>query len=69
MLAAILGVLLCAFTIPPAFAEPNVKNVLVLHKWASLPQSWTLMESTLRARVPGKINFLYILSGKPAILR
>ena len=29
----------------------------MLHNWASLPQSWALMESTVRARVPGQINF------------
>ena len=34
-----------------------MKNVLVLHNWANLPASWALMESTVRARVPGQINF------------
>ena len=34
-----------------------MKNVLVLHNWSKLPDSWTLMESTVRARVPGQINF------------
>ena len=33
------------------------KNVLILHNWSNLPQSWSLMESTVRARVPGQINF------------
>ncbi len=42
---------------PAVAAEPAVKNVLVLHNWANLPQSWTLTESTVRARVPGQINF------------
>ena len=42
---------------PTAAAEPAAKNVLILHNWASLPQSWGLMESTVRARVPGQINF------------
>jgi PAS domain S-box-containing protein len=37
--------------------EPAEKNVLVLHNWSSLPPSWSLMESTVRARVPGQINF------------
>jgi PAS domain S-box-containing protein len=41
--------------------QPVAKNVLVLHNWANLPQSWTLMESTVRARVPGRINF-YVAS-------
>ncbi len=40
-----------------AAAQAPVKNVLILHNWASLPQSWGLMESTVRARVPGQINF------------
>jgi PAS domain S-box-containing protein len=42
---------------PAAAAEPAVKNVLVLHNWANLPQAWALMESTVRAQVPGEINF------------
>jgi PAS domain S-box-containing protein len=41
---------------PPA-AEPVVKNVLVLHNWANLGPSWALMQSTVRARVPGQVNF------------
>ncbi len=40
-----------------AAVQPAQKNVLILHNWASLPQSWGLMESTVRARVPGQINF------------
>jgi len=52
-----LGLLLCVLVRPAAGAQPAVKNVLVLHNWASLPQSWGLMESTVRARVPGQINF------------
>src|SRR5271163_2245176 len=54
----VLGLLLCVL-IPPAVAgePPPVKNVLILHNWANLPQSWALMESTVRARVPGQINF------------
>lgn len=52
----VLGLLLCVLVPPAAAAEP-VKNVLVLHNWANLPQSWTLMESTVRARIPGQINF------------
>ena len=43
--------------IPAAAGQPPAKNVLILHNWASLPQSWTLMESTVRARVPGQVNF------------
>jgi PAS domain S-box-containing protein len=53
----VLGFLLCVLLPPAAAAEPAVKNVLVLHNWANLPQSWTLMESTVRARIPGQINF------------
>ena len=54
---AVLGILLCALMGPAAAAEPAVKNVLVLHNWANLPQAWALMESTVRARVPGETNF------------
>jgi len=53
----VLGLLLCLLIRPAAAAQPPVKNVLILHNWASLPQSWGLMESTVRARVPGQINF------------
>src|SRR2546425_2569876 len=53
----VLGILLCGLIRPSAAAQPAVKNVLVLHNWANLPQSWDLMESTVRARVPGQINF------------
>src|ERR1700757_71439 len=53
----LVGVVLCVLICPAAAEEPAVKNVLVLHNWANLPQSWNLMESTVRARVPGQINF------------
>jgi PAS domain S-box-containing protein len=53
----VLGILWCVLVGPAAAAEPAVKNVLVLHNWANLPPSWALMESTVRARVPGQINF------------
>jgi PAS domain S-box-containing protein len=53
----VLGLLLCVLVRPAAGAPSAVKNVLVLHNWNSLPQSWALMESTVRARVPGQINF------------
>ncbi len=54
----VLGIVLCVLIRPAAAGEPPpVKNVLVLHNWADLPQSWALMESTVRARVPGQINF------------
>ena len=53
----VLGILFCVLARPAAAADPAVKNVLVLHNWANLPQSWALMESTVRARVPGQINF------------
>jgi PAS domain S-box-containing protein len=54
---AVLGLLLCILIRPSAAAQPAVKNVLILHSWASLPQSWDLMESTVRSRVPGQMNF------------
>jgi PAS domain S-box-containing protein len=53
----VLGILLCALIRPTAAAQPAAKNVLVLHNWTSLPQSWALMEATVRARVPAQINF------------
>jgi PAS domain S-box-containing protein len=55
---AVLCLLLCILIRPAAAAQPSpVKNVLILHNWAGLPQSWALMQSTVRARVPGQINF------------
>ena len=54
---SVLAILLCLLSGLPAAAQPNAKNVLILHNWATLPQSWALMESTVRARVPGQINF------------
>jgi PAS domain S-box-containing protein len=54
---AVLGLLLCNPAVHADPAERNAKNVLILHNWANLPQSWLLMESTVRARVPGQINF------------
>jgi len=59
--AVILGILLCVLVRPAPASQPVAKNVLVLHNWSSLPQSWTLMESTVRARIPGQINF-YVAS-------
>jgi len=53
----VLAILLCILIRPAAAQQPAVKNVLILHNWASLPQSWALMESTVRGRVPGQINF------------
>jgi PAS domain S-box-containing protein len=53
----VLSLLLCVLIRPAAAAQPAGKNVLVLHNWNGLPQSWALMESTVRARVPGQINF------------
>jgi PAS domain S-box-containing protein len=51
-------ILMCVVVRPAASGEPPpVKNVLILHNWATLPQSWAVMESTVRARVPGQINF------------
>jgi PAS domain S-box-containing protein len=54
---AVLGILFCLFVRPAAATPPGTKNVLVLHNWSNLPASWALMESTVRARVPGQINF------------
>ena len=51
------GILLCMLGGSAAHAQANAKNVLILHNWVSLPQSWTVMESTVRAHVPGQINF------------
>ena len=51
------GVFLWVLIDPAAAEEPAVKNVLILHNWANLPQSWNLMESTVRSRVRGQINF------------
>jgi PAS domain S-box-containing protein len=53
----VLGILSCVLIRSAAAASPAVKNVLILHNWSNLPQSWGLMESTVRARVPGQINF------------
>jgi PAS domain S-box-containing protein len=53
----VFGVFVCVLIRVAGAAQPAVKNVLVLHNWNSLPQSWALMESTVRARVPGQINF------------
>jgi PAS domain S-box-containing protein len=53
----VLGVLLCVVVRPAAATQPTVKNVIILHNWAGLPASWSLMESTVRTRVPGQINF------------
>jgi PAS domain S-box-containing protein len=52
-----LGILLFLLICAAGVAEPIVKNVLVLHNWSNLPPSWAIMESTVRARVPGEINF------------
>ena len=51
------GFLLCMFSGSSAHAQEGAKNVLILHNWVSLPPSWTVMESTVRAHVPGQINF------------
>ncbi len=53
----VIGLLLCVLIRPAAAQQAPVKNVLILHNWANLPHSWTLMESTVRARVPGQVNF------------
>ena len=53
----VLSILLCLVVRPAGAAPPAAKNVLILHNWAGLPPSWALMKSTVRARVPGRINF------------
>ncbi len=55
--SAILCLLLCILICPAAAQQPDAKNVLILHNWSNLPQSWVLMEATVRSRVPGQINF------------
>src|SRR5258708_29097945 len=57
VLVVALGILWSVLIPSAAAAEPAAKNVLVLHNWASLPASWAIMESTVRARVPGQVNF------------
>jgi PAS domain S-box-containing protein len=57
VLFAVFCFLLCVLIRPAAASQPAVKNVLILHNWSNLPPSWTLMEATVRARVPGQINF------------
>jgi hypothetical protein len=49
----VLGFLSCVLIHPAAAAQPTVKNVLVLHNWANLPQSWTFHRSRSR---PGKLH-------------
>jgi len=53
----VFGIFWCVSVGPATAAEPAVKNVLVLHNLATLSQSLILMESTVRARVPGQVNF------------
>jgi PAS domain S-box-containing protein len=53
----VLGLFLCVLILPAIAEQPVTKNVLILHNWNGLPQSWALMESTVRSRVPGQINF------------
>ncbi len=57
----VLALFLCVLILPAAAEQPATRNVLILHDWANLPASWALMESTVRSRVPGQINF-YIAS-------
>ena len=53
----VLSILLCVVIRSAAATQPAAKNVLILHNWTNLPQSWTLMKSTVQARVPDQINF------------
>jgi PAS domain S-box-containing protein len=51
-----LVIVLLALSGFPASAEPNAKNVLVLYPY-SAPPSFEVLKSTMRAGIPGQINF------------
>ena len=52
---SLLGIL-CAFAHSVAIGQQNSKNVLVLYPYSS-PPSFEILKSTIRARIPGQINF------------
>ena len=52
----LLRILLCAITGSVAMGQQNFKNVLVLYPY-SAPPSFEVLKSTVRARIPGQINF------------
>lgn len=55
---AMLGILLCAFMCPAGAAQTNAKKVLVLFSFFERSHtSLDLMESSLRAHVPGPVDF------------
>jgi hypothetical protein len=55
---AILAILLCLLTGPSAATEPKARNVLILSTAAEYRQWFlSLIEPSIRARVPGPINF------------
>jgi PAS domain S-box-containing protein len=56
----VLGMLLCVLTAPVAVAQPQAKNVLILFHYPAPvvdPAYVDQIESLLRARVPGQVNF------------
>jgi PAS domain S-box-containing protein len=52
----IFGIFLCAFAGNVSASQQNSKNVLVLYPY-SAPPSFEILKSTIRARIPGQINF------------
>jgi PAS domain S-box-containing protein len=58
VLPAILGILLCFLANSRAAAKPNEKNVLVVFSNSQAePQFLNPLESAIRSRVPGDVNF------------
>jgi PAS domain S-box-containing protein len=53
---SLLAILLCGFSGRVAKGQPNSKNVLVMYPYSS-PPSFEVLKSTMRASVPGQINF------------
>jgi ABC-type uncharacterized transport system substrate-binding protein len=58
-LPSILGIVLCVSFVSSAVAEPKARNVLVVFSASEHdPRFLTSIESAIRARVPGEVNFL-----------
>ena len=53
---SLLGILLYVFGPSVAMGQQNSKNILVLYPY-SAPPSFEVLKSTIRARIPGQINF------------
>jgi PAS domain S-box-containing protein len=53
---SLLGILLCVIAGSVAMGQQNPKNVLVLYPY-SAPPSFEVLKSTIRAKIPGQINF------------